>query len=348
MKQKSYSSLIIAALICIEIFATTYMLSSSAMMDYTDREKPNRNTLSEFDTSVNNISSNVLADIFDIPKAYTLPLLDEPAPIPNPAGYGILSDSDISTWRNTDVLYYKDETTSVKMWKEYINKTVYNFAEIEIAHPSQLRHHLAGWEYGELTKTASTLAKEVNAVVAISGDFYNYRRTGIVVQNGVLYRDALSTQMPDILFVNSDGDLLIERCSSNFDTKAYLAQNDIMFSISFGPALVTNGRVQTMDEALAYYGDGGAGYINPRAAIGQMGPLHYLLCTADGRREHSNGITTATLAQIMSDKGCYNAYNLDGGASATLVFGNEVFNILSGQGERSVADIIYIASAKPE
>ena len=46
----------------------------------------------------------------------------------------------------------------------------------------------------------------------------------------------------------------------------------------------------------------------------------------------------------MQELGCRQAYNLDGGNSATLAFHGQVYNT-KVQKERDVSDIIYFASA---
>jgi exopolysaccharide biosynthesis protein len=84
-------------------------------------------------------------------------------------------------------------------------------------------------------------------------------------------------------------------------------------------------------------------------AIGQMGPLQYVLVVVDGRQEgYSRGITLKMLAEFMGELGCQEAFNLDGGGSATMVFGGKCYNNISGESERNISDIIYFASAVPE
>ena len=46
----------------------------------------------------------------------------------------------------------------------------------------------------------------------------------------------------------------------------------------------------------------------------------------------------------MADLGCTQAYNLDGGNSATLVLGGVIQNDKSTSGERGVSDVLYFAS----
>ena len=49
-------------------------------------------------------------------------------------------------------------------------------------------------------------------------------------------------------------------------------------------------------------------------------------------------------AAEMYNFGCVQAYNLDGGGSAAMVYNGEYFNELSSS-ERSLSDIIYFATA---
>ena len=50
----------------------------------------------------------------------------------------------------------------------------------------------------------------------------------------------------------------------------------------------------------------------------------------------------------MAELGCQQAYNLDGGNSAEMVFGDQIFKGMPGGDERSLSDIIYFATAVPE
>ena len=65
---------------------------------------------------------------------------------------------------------------------------------------------------------------------------------------------------------------------------------------------------------------------NPRTAIGQISPLHYLFVVSDGRTGESAGLSLLELAQIMQERGCAVAYNLDGGGSSTMWFNGAIVN----------------------
>lgn len=343
------SGVILSVVLFIEIVFGMFAFSSSERVVQNKSLMASKNACEDFNAGITNLSSDALSEIYSLPKVYVLPFTNDPAPKPNPGCYGVVTDSDIKTWNNTDVVYYSDETIKVTAWREKIDGAVYNFADITIAHPSQLRRAFAGGEFSSKTRHfPQTMAQNANAVLAVTGDFYNYRTYGVVVYLGKLYRNEPRDKMPDVLFVNSDGDLIIQSCPANFDVEEFLSQNDIMFSASFGPALVKDGHVLTANEALNYEGEGWIYGFAPRTAIGQLGRLHYLVCTVDGKNPGATGTRSYLLAQAMADKGCSIAYNLDGGHTSTLIFGGDIFNRVAFGGQRASSDIIYFATALPE
>jgi exopolysaccharide biosynthesis protein len=73
--------------------------------------------------------------------------------------------------------------------------------------------------------------------------------------------------------------------------------------------------------------------------------LHYIVVVSDGRTDASQGLSLLELAQVLKDKGCTVAYNLDGGGSSTMYFNGKVVNNPTdgkNMGEREVCDIVYI------
>lgn len=67
----------------------------------------------------------------------------------------------------------------------------------------------------------------------------------------------------------------------------------------------------------------------------------------DGRQVDSLGATLKNVQDIMLQYGAYNAFNLDGGASSTLVYNNKVVNHPSDiMGERYVPCAFIITKAK--
>ena len=147
----------------------------------------------------------------------------------------------------------------------------------------------------------------------------------------------------DLLLIDEMGDfhiLLRGHKEQEAGVKAFKAEHEIVNGFFFGPGLVIDGQVQEIPRE--YQFDPNAK--NPRAAIGQSGPLSYIMVVVNGRTDTSKGVTLKELAEIMAELGCQQAYNLDGGNSATLAFNGAVFND-KPQSERGVSDIIYFATA---
>lgn len=77
-----------------------------------------------------------------------------------------------------------------------------------------------------------------------------------------------------------------------------------------------------------------------------MEPLHYIFIVCDGRTSKSRGTDFYETAKLFRSYGVSDAYNLDGGGSATMVFGGKFINRPTVRGkvfeERAISDIIYI------
>ena len=215
----------------------------------------------------------------------------------------------------------------------------FTIAWVTIRHPSQLRTGTAA-SLGSQTNKITTMAQRFNAVLAINGDYYSDRDAGLTVRQGETLRDKASA-LYDILLIDSLGDFHIVKRDNLDMLDFYLAGAlDIRNVFSFGPALVVDGERQTIPEKYSF----APHYKNPRAAIGQVGDLSYVCVVVDGRSDDSQGVTLETLADVMADLGCTQAYNLDGGNSATLVLGGAIYNDKSPDNERSVSDILYFAT----
>lgn len=172
------------------------------------------------------------------------------------------------------------------------------------------------------------IADEQKAVFAVSGDYYGAREDGIVVRNGQLYRDVMSD---DICVLRRDGTMCV------YPRGAFSALDDVNDSIwqawAFGPALVQNGAVcDTSSSKIKVK--------NPRCAIGYYAPGHYCFIVVDGRQSgYSEGMTLTALANTFASLGCETAYNLDGGATAMMVFEGVLVNHPTNGG-RASSDII--------
>lgn len=236
---------------------------------------------------------------------------------------------------------YADESITVSMQRLRKEDCTFHVATVTISDPSQLRTALAAPFGKKKTNKISTMARDNHAIVAIGGDYYGNEEGGYVVRQGEVGRKK-PLQSRDMLVIDGNGDFHI-LISSNADELRTLVEGDIPLVnvFNFGPALVKDGVLQPMPDKYNYNIDG----LEPRCAIGQTGPLSYVLVVADGRAvSSSKGCTVETLAEVMAELGCQQAYNLDGGNSALMVFHDENYSTKSVKAERSVTDIIYFAT----
>ena len=79
---------------------------------------------------------------------------------------------------------------------------------------------------------------------------------------------------------------------------------------------------------------------NPRCGRGLIENGYIVLVVVDGRRDNSKGVNISNFAALMADLGCQQAYNLDGGATALMIYKGEVISNPSGNFERKMSDII--------
>ncbi|MGG7058894.1 phosphodiester glycosidase family protein [Clostridium tertium] len=287
-------------------------------------------------------STFVLLDTFVIPKSQ---VKSEENIADNSSGTSDTNDDNISSDMGEVIITensYSDENIEIAIERDRENGTTFYVADITIKNPNLLKTAFANNTYGRNIKEAtSVIASENNAILAINGDFYGFRNSGYVLKNGVAYRDTISTdEYGEALVIDSEGNF--EIINESETSMSDLESQGVLQVLSFGPALVENGEsvVGENDEV------GKAMVSNPRTAIGQVGPLHYIMIVSDGRTSESEGFTLKELSNILVDRGCITAYNLDGGGSSTMVFNGQVINKPTTNGksikEREVSDIVYI------
>ena len=250
-----------------------------------------------------------------------------------------------------DLEYYLDDSLMVLLWKEKIDGKSCSFVEVKIAEPSQLQRKLADDTFGSPNQYFATqLTAQTGAVVAVNADYYLPRSFGICVYDRTLYRFdtayyAEGKQLyncVDTLFVNTSGDFLYHRLgqqSTVESVRQFIAENDILFSVAFGPILVENG--QALSCSWYPVGEVNQGY--SRAGIGQMGPCHYLYMSLN-HGDHEARWTVNDFARHFAEKPVLTAYCLDGGQTGEIVFRGEPYNYIDFGVERLVSDILCFHS----
>ena len=215
-------------------------------------------------------------------------------------------------------------------------------ADIYIADIRSFRSYLPQDEEGYgMRLEMGEMARQSDAIAAMTGDMYAFQGASLVLRNGELYRDGRWQTYQTHCALFYDGTMAVYG-PDEIDYEAAMA--DGAWQIwSFGPVLVRDGKPS---------GDYGSGMAvddpNPRAALGYYEPGHYCFVVVDGRRpNYSFGMTFEELAELFVDLGCECAYNLDGGGSAVMMLNGQEVNIPSGGG-RELSDIILIAEPPAE
>ncbi|MFZ0529530.1 MAG: phosphodiester glycosidase family protein [Propionicimonas sp.] len=217
-------------------------------------------------------------------------------------------------------------------------------ADITVSDATIVRSAFAQDTFGEnIIATPSAIAAQAGAILAINGDYYGFRDTGIVIRNGVAYRDAGARQG---LAFSTDGSLKLY--DETTTTARQLLADGVWNTLSFGPGLVSNGQVISGIDAVEVDTNVGNHSVQgdqPRTGVGLVADNHFLFVVVDGRSTgYSRGASMAEFAQIFVDQGAQVAYNLDGGGSSTMVFNGSLVNNPLGRGqERGTSDILYVA-----
>ena len=186
--------------------------------------------------------------------------------------------------------------------------------------------------------TTSQIVNENDAVAGINaGGFQDDalgtggKPAGLVIEDGQL-RTTNTGAAYSLVGMDKDNKMIV----SNSMTYSKCQQLNLRCAVSFGPVIIINGN------ATIKSGTGGWG-LQPRTAIAQRKDGAVLMLVIDGRQKGSLGATLRQVQDILLDNGAYNAFNLDGGASTTMVYNGNVVNSPSDLlGERYVPNAFIV------
>ncbi len=107
--------------------------------------------------------------------------------------------------------------------------------------------------------------------------------------------------------------------------------NNLTKGMGAEPVLIKDGTIVDSYTEEVFWGSGVSNTgLDPRSAMGYTSDNHVILLVADGRQEGvSLGASLPQMAMILSDLGCEEALNFDGGGSSQLATPNEFINVPS-------------------
>lgn len=174
---------------------------------------------------------------------------------------------------------------------------------------------------GSSGEYVSKIAKRNNAVVAINGGGFIDRGaggqpSGYVIQNGkvIWSRRRGNAWAGGTIGFSQEGVMILTKKRGKDAIK-----QGVYNGVDFGPFLIVNGKSAEVS------GNGGWG-VHPRTVIGQRKDGIVVMLTIDGRSASSIGVDLNVAIDIMERYDVYNAANMDGGASTTLVIEGQVKN----------------------
>lgn len=140
---------------------------------------------------------------------------------------------------------------------------------------------------------------------------------GEVLQN----RDSTNNLLPDAAYyLGLKADRTMVDYQANLATaEAMLADGATQAWLAFYRLIKDNNYVDfnEIDEEWADEGANIATSRHPRQCIGQKNDKSIVILTTEGRRAGEPGLTSEECADILHDRGCINAWNLDGGGSTS-------------------------------
>lgn len=244
-------------------------------------------------------------------------------------------------------LEYKDESIHVRVEKFRHEGLRYIVAYVDIVDPSQIRTASSYGTYDDhrYVKT-QIIAKSVNSIVCVNGDFFKYNDFGYLIRQCQLLRERPSGEH-DVLMIDNMGDFHVLTLPTIDDINQYIANMEegrfVVNTFNFGPILVNDGVV--LEPETKFYQSTKK---QQRVAIVQRGPLSYAIVQADGKTDSTVGINLKKFAVAIKDiiPDAQIAYNLDGGGSAHVVYLDKMLNTNSSS--RSICDILYFTSIADE
>lgn len=188
---------------------------------------------------------------------------------------------------------------------------IYDPTRVEVAYNKRLN----------TGRVLSDILKSSEGVLGINGGGYSWGTgypQGLVVHNGKIVYSS-NTARWTTAAINEDGVLIVGRLSAS-DIK----KKKIKEAVSFGPALIVNGK------SANFRGTGGSG-LNPRTVIAQRkdGIILFLVVNGYGNRlswKGRGGVYLTDLIKILERYNVYNAANMDGGSSTTMVIDGKLIN----------------------
>lgn len=228
-----------------------------------------------------------------------------------------------------------DSKTITKHTYNYYMADVY-FQNMENFRSAPAKSWEKKWDSGN--DWLANVAKNNNAIFAISGDFTLTRKTGLVTRNGEVLRTKHDTAR-DVGVIYLDGHMETYT-AQNTPVEELTTDPNVWQILGFGPELLDeNGQPKTK-----FNDPNKVSRANIRNVVGYIEPGHYCFVYVPPykTRRDDTCLDMESLSKLMYSLGCVRAYNLDGGGTAGMYFNGKLVTD-KGMGQtRKNHDIYYI------
>lgn len=264
-------------------------------------------------------------------------------------GEFVYENPEAGVWR------YVDDSLKVEIYRRHGtnqkgNKAIWYEAEVWSREDEIWRifSNVEG-KYMSQADNPYRVARKNQLILGINTDYAQSRyanrkndnRIGIILRNGKEFSDitlkSTAKKWPplDVLALYPDGNM--EVYTSDEHTLQEYIDMGVQSTLAFGPYLIRDGVRNEADIS------GMSTANNPRTAIGMIEKGHTFAVMVEGRVEGSVGSNLQFLADLMEQKGCTTAFNLDGGRTACMVFmGEQISAVEKGPNARPTTELLGI------
>ena len=250
----------------------------------------------------------------------------EPTRTPMPGEIAV-NFPDYDTGVDADYSYQSDNlriaiTVHEETMKDHLNrnlKETYYVADIWVRSLNSFRLAFSKGEYGKGSEEPETLACRENAILAVNGSY----NQGLVIRSGELLQRLRANKgwnSDSACIIYKNGTMKTFRLKKEPLNPKEEIKNGAWFGWQFGPILIRD--YEPFAGATAH---GELGY-KARNMLGYYEPGHYVIVNCDAYRDDAKGMTAQMMVDLMKSLGVKDAFNLDGGTSAVMVFMGEVIN----------------------
>lgn len=261
----------------------------------------------------------------------TLESSAEPEPIETPKAERFASElfvapgeaEQVTVDAENGVWTYKSATLSIEIHRHTTDEPLVWFvAEIYMRDSDEFRAL-----FGNEGRTGRTplmpwkIARLNRAVLLLTGDnmlHMDSERKGSIIRDGKIFS---RVNNGSAMAWDSKHQSMVLFSGGTYNAQQIL-ESGYENTFAFGPILLKDGKKAENEYVMS-----GVSGPNPRCGVGMVEPGHLVAIVVDGRRpKYSVGVTLDRYADMFSEYGCTDAFNMDGGVSACMVFMGEQLN----------------------